>query len=326
MRKDLNKQLCERERVGSSRKYAAVRNKRKFSVANIDEDTDLPANESMLYRHRYGWNTKSLNENLNPLWGILRKAVGRKWDDFYSELSVVFDKRSVINNHILEHLYDKIIIDVKVGLDGRHYVREKYGTSDVAVDDLKYTFTEYYVNPTNGIICRLPNIRTYGQREKETRTKKRLAFLDTHICDDVSRTVYHKIDDTWFAFELIKAPFGTYEIVSPSKNPEEQFECYGKMLEWDRLPEYKKKVLGRVVFTGQTVRDEYFNKTVFLNSKTKRLESLSSTKKHIDYDFRQFIPLLNKGYYHANKRTVNKKDIKKLNEIMMRNKDQLLQA
>ena len=323
MRKDLNKQLCERERVGSRRlKYSAVRHKRKFTAMVIDEDTDLPVNESMQYR--YGWNTRNFNENLNPLWGILRKAVGRKWDDFYSELSATFDKRSVINNHILEHLYQKIAVNVTVGIDGRYYVREKYGTSDVAIDDLQYTFTDYFVDPKTGIICKLPNKKSWRQRGEESRRKKQLEFIEEHAYDDARKIAFHRINGTWFLFDIVKAPAASYHYAPPNEDKDALYECYGKQLEWDRLPEYKKKSLGRLIFKGDAVKDAYTGARVFLNTKTGRLETFLGAVRNVntskDHRLNILIPLLAKGYYHANKRTASKKEIRKIEELIRRSK------
>lgn len=320
MRKDLNKQLCERERIGSRRlKYSAVRHKRKFTAMVIDEDTDLPVNESMQYR--YGWNTRNFNENLNPLWGILRKAVGRKWDDFYSELSATFDKRSVINNHILEHLYQKILVNVHIDEDGRYYVFREYAVGRDYLEDIKYSFADYYVDPKTGIICKLESKLTWRQRQQAARLKKRLEYVEDHAYDAESNKAYHKINGVWFVFDLVEAPKARYEYVAPSKDPEELYDCYGKMLEWDRLPFYKQRAIGRGIFIGREVRDEYTGERVFFNTSTSRLEvSFGDAGVLKKTQLLKLIPALNKGHYHANKRTANKKEIRKIEELIRRSK------
>lgn len=320
MRKDLNKQLCERERQGSRRlKYSAVRHKRKFITSVIDEDTDLPINESMQYR--YGWNTKNFSENLNPLWGILRKAVGRKWDDFYSELSSIFDKRSVINNHILEHLYDKILVDVHLDADGRYYVLNKYTSGKDYIDDIRYAFADYYVDPQTGIICKLESKMTWRQRDQAARLKKKLEYVESHAYDSDSGKAYHKINDVWFVFDLVEAPKARYEYAAPSNDPAELYDCYGKLLEWDRLPFYKQRAIGRRIFIGSEARDEYTRDRVFFNTSTGRLEvSFRGVHNQKHDELFRFIPILNKGRYHANKRTASKKEIVKIEELIRRSK------
>lgn len=162
MRKDLNKQLCERARHGHAKRYGDIRRNRHLDrhfddQYDIDsEDINAPTyqtggnREGIKFRHSYHWNRKEFNEHLSPLYGIIRKAVGRKWDDFYSELKENFDTRSVINNHILEHLYDRIAVN---GLwydeDGVLMYRSSYrfNASPVAEDG-----PEYYVDPKDGII------------------------------------------------------------------------------------------------------------------------------------------------------------------------------
>jgi hypothetical protein len=114
MRSDLNKVICEHERRGSRDSYRQVRRKRSFALSE-----DSPAFESM--KARYGYNTKAFGEHLNPLYGQVRKAVGRRWDDFYSVLRRNFDTRSVINAHILQHLYDRFEKDCYIK-NGEIYV------------------------------------------------------------------------------------------------------------------------------------------------------------------------------------------------------------
>lgn len=118
MRDDMNKLLCEHERQGSSNCYHQVRNKR-----NLDRDPDMlevGGKEGMKYRHKrakgVGW--KSFGENLNPLYGWIRKQVNRPWDKAYSELCTTFDMRNTINQHILVHLFERIEINT-VWLNGK---------------------------------------------------------------------------------------------------------------------------------------------------------------------------------------------------------------
>ena len=82
-REDLNKLLCERQRIGSSMSFKDVRHAKRFAD---HEHT----REGM--KHRYGYDTKTLNENLTPLWGYIRKSVNRPWDLVYSDLVKVFEQ------------------------------------------------------------------------------------------------------------------------------------------------------------------------------------------------------------------------------------------
>lgn len=208
MRKDLNKQLCERARHGHSRHFGDVRRHRHLdepytkSYYTDDEDVAAPIHqtggfrEGIKHRHQYNWNTKSFNEHLTPLYGIIRKAVGRKWDDFYSELKENFDTRSVINNHILEHLYDRIAVgsDLWYDEDGVLMYRGYRGSPAEPITDRG---PEYYVDPKDGIIK--INVGNVGWRQYNARRRAedKAEKLKTHRVID-SDTELHKIDDVWF--------------------------------------------------------------------------------------------------------------------------------
>lgn len=198
MRADLNKQLCERERRGSRMRFKAVRHKKAHKDMGIEGET-LPASEGMTAR--YGWNTKDFNENLNPLYSQIRKAVGRPWAKFYSELCQNFDKRSVINQHILQHLYDRLSIHVRVK-KGELWVHERYGLNIPLKDSVT---VEYYVDPRDGIIKRnrayMTN-RSIG-REHNKALAKEEAEKTRWLDDD---NVLRKIGEVWFHFTMKDVP------------------------------------------------------------------------------------------------------------------------
>lgn len=217
MRTDLNKVLCERERHGSSWGYDETRNSKLFeqSYDRFEEVDDEPFHgvgsghrEGMKFR--YGYNTKSLSEHLSPLYGIIRKNVGRKWDKIYSELCEVFDTRSVINNHILEHLYDRVAKpeDTFIHENGQVYVRGGYrwGSEPIAG-----SYHEYYVDPRDGILKRNRHRQTYQQvarlrakREAEEEAKVR------RVIDD--KTELLNLEGLWYEVKFEDASgVTTYE-------------------------------------------------------------------------------------------------------------------
>lgn len=137
MREDLNKLLCERERIGHSDRYGSYRRLKHFKDESDIEDSDelftgVGSSHRESMKIRYGYDTKSFNENLNPLYGFIHKSVGKKWDKIYSEICKVFDKRSVINQHILIHLFQKVETkDIVVGTNGKLWYRPKIGRAHV---------------------------------------------------------------------------------------------------------------------------------------------------------------------------------------------------
>lgn len=149
MRKDLQKQLCEQERHGSSRSYKEVRRSREF---NVDYDEFVGGRESMTHRYRVKGIDKNLSENFAPLWGIIRTNAGRPWDKVYSELCEVFDMRNHVNAHIIVHLFDFVETKTFIGEDGEIWVGgRKYGKAE---EPLKSAYCEYYVHPKNGLLLK----------------------------------------------------------------------------------------------------------------------------------------------------------------------------
>ncbi len=187
MRSDLNKVICEHERRGSRDSYRRVRRKKAFLLTE-----DSPARESMTAR--YGYNTKDFGEHLNPLYGQVRKAVGRRWDAFYGELCRTFDRRSRINEHILQHLFDRFEKDCYLR-DSEIYVgptRFRYGGWRLR----DQTRIEFYVDPSDGIIKPNPWFGYVEPVEPGPATEVRIDR------DHVVR----KIGDLWFVFTMAEVP------------------------------------------------------------------------------------------------------------------------
>ena len=219
MRSDLNKQLCERERHGHAKDFGEYRRSRAHDEAfdyNADDGLDEPFRgvgsghrESM--KKRYGYDRKQFNENLRPLYGFIHKSVGRKWDDVYSEICSNFDKRSVINQHILIHLFQYVgVDDVIVGDDNKVYHRRfQYGANDIV--PINASYYKYYVDPRDGILKYNKYHQSYRQKWREEEKRRQEAELAVRrvISDDLE---LHNIDGSWFEikYETIK---GEREVV-----------------------------------------------------------------------------------------------------------------
>lgn len=275
MRKDLNKQLCERERSGSSKKYREVRHNKKFKL-DLNEDGSNAKQESMTYR--YGYDTKNFNENLTPLKGQVRKAVGKRWDTFYSEFCKNFDMRSVINQHILQHLdqYCERGIIVK---DGELYIRNENSYRDGKLRDSNYV--EFYVDPRDGIIKRN---KWYKNKKRQQATEPR-EKVKIEIDKD---NVLHFIEGVWFHFTLKDIAPGHYEYKKP-----ETVDTFNisyrkdrpKLKTWDQLDEYERKKFGEQRYIGEVVTDVFTgdklrNSTNFATHSKKRYHATKRTASH----------------------------------------------
>lgn len=201
MRKDLNKLLCEEERYGSSRSYKEVRNRKSFQ---IDEEEFSAGRESMTKRYSIAGINKNFGEHLNPLYGIVRKNVGRPWDDVYSELSEIFDFRSVINDHILVHLWDYVERYTYIGDDGKVWVRAGRYSSDRTLEN---AYCQYYIHPVTGVLLKNEKYESWKQsrrkHEEEAVAKKRR----TQIVISKTKELRRKDEDSpWFVCDLKLLP------------------------------------------------------------------------------------------------------------------------
>ena len=293
MRQDLNKVLCEHERYRSSETFAARRKAKKFTSNIGSEGENLFSRESM--RLRYGYERKSFSENLSPLYGAVRKAVGTRWDKFYSELCSTFDKRSVINQHILQHLND--FISVKTFLqDGDVCVVDSY----YGPRPIKTCRTEFFVDPRDGIIKKNKWYTNYKTEARKAVRQRKAEESKTYrkLSDTL---VLALVDGVWFEFELQPVPQGQTVYEKPANK--EYFKPYGigKDLSWDMLTLAQKQRLGVPKFTGKKAKDLFTGETVYCHNGYVYRSNVTD-HKHRNYDG---------NLYHATKKTASHKTLKK---------------
>lgn len=198
MRTDLNKVLCERERRGANRNHRPYRRMKKFAPDLDPVDGGPAGQEGMTYR--YGRDAKDFDEHLSPLYGQIRKAVGKPWNKFYSELCKVFDKRSVINQHILGHLRDFCEKDL-YEKDGKLYVKSQI-MSDLPLEEAR---CDFYVDPKDGIIKKNKHKKTYRQRLLARRLKEEKEKVKVYIpISDIQ--ALGKIGGIWFVLDIEEIP------------------------------------------------------------------------------------------------------------------------
>jgi hypothetical protein len=197
-----DKLICERERYGSKKSYHGVRRANDFQKRPGDEGENLLSREGIKRRYVHNWDAeaKSFSDKLNPLKGAVRKAVGRRWDDFYSELCSNFGPPTVVNKHIFIHLYSYIETHAFVQ-DGRVCVIQPY-RGLVLIED---SYSEFYVDPRDGLIKHTGRI--YSRRLARAAHKEKAEQERAKTFRKVSETVVmHKIDDVWFEFEMKPVP------------------------------------------------------------------------------------------------------------------------
>lgn len=299
MRSDLNKLLCEHERNGSRDHYKNYRKLKKFNPRTGEEFENLPAREGM--KLRYGWDCKSFGENLNPLYGAVRKAVGRPWNKFYSELCENFDKRSVINQHILVHLFQYVEVDTVFEENGELYVRSAYRPTE----RLRGSSVDYYVDPRDGILKLNKHRKSWKQAaaERQAEGARKLAERFRKIDDN---NVLHKIDGVWYHFELKEIPEGKivyekpYGFTQANVNPSWMKSQPPIFKTWEEMNESERQRFGSPKLVGASAFD-LFNSQTVVRTKHGLRSGSGGYIKPSDY-------MHNK--YHATKKTASHKLLK----------------
>jgi hypothetical protein len=139
MRADMFKVIVERPRWGA----------RHAPSVKLGKDKD-PHKQIGLKRH--AWEqapyTKSLNENLAPLVRFVRRQIGRRWDDVFSEICAGLDTGSTVKMHVRQHLPDVVLFGISRGRHGELLHRGFV----LRPDRGNWRGLELYVDPDDGVL------------------------------------------------------------------------------------------------------------------------------------------------------------------------------
>jgi hypothetical protein len=94
----------------------------------------------------------AFSENLNPLYRYLEAQVGRPWDKVYSEIRARVNADTAVQYHILQHLYDRLIVRVWRERDGTLWYQPRWGRP---VPLERSWQGRLYVCPDTGLIRRI---------------------------------------------------------------------------------------------------------------------------------------------------------------------------
>lgn len=194
MRDDMFKVIVERPRRGVGY-YHTLRNEyRAAKHFKIDHDfmvdDEYCASKQPMRSRHIGWDGKSFNENLNPLRRYLKRQVGRRWNDVYSEICKNLDTGSTVKQHVRDHLKDYVSTKTYRNEDGEVWSTQGYrGVSRVFPGD-------FYVE--NGILCEVivdgPNLNKRYRDVVLAREWKTLRVING--------VTYRKENDLWFRIEM----------------------------------------------------------------------------------------------------------------------------
>lgn len=310
MRPDFNKLLVERERIHHRDHYHNYRNVKGPKGAWGDDE--MGGRESMRVRYNHGYDRKSFNENLNPLYGWLRGCVGKKWDKCYSELCKTFDMRGVINAHILQHLWQSVEQHAFVSEKGAVMVHRNYfyqGRSSPHGEAIPIARCgkDYYICPKDGTLKKThkePRRSVIKQQIAEKRAKE---LAVKRVINE--KEVLHLIDGVWYHFDMLpipearivyEKPYGTdvfktgYQFLGTPNSRREKT--------WDELNQSERERFGKARIIGGTARDEFTDNVVYRDQ--KGVVHLGKGWFNVRRDRVQV------ERYHANKKTASKKQLK----------------
>lgn len=299
MRDDFAKTLVERERIHSWDKYHNYRNKKGPSGLTDDE---VGGRQSMRkpYNYNYGYDRKSFNENLNPLYGWVRSCLGKNWDKCYSELRKKFDARSVINQHILEHLWQVIETNTFVDEHGRSMARagrySLYGAVPVSECG-----SGYYVCPKSGMVREAHQKSKVAQKRlNEARRREELMQKERWLDKD---NVLRLIDGTWYHFEMRDSPLLTFTYVKPAHATSFVCGSWGKKVTktWGQMNQNERKEHGQRQLNGRPAID------VLTGAKVYRYEETATFGGRMGGQPR--VLMHGEARYHATKKTANHRQL-----------------
>src|ERR1700722_596161 len=215
MRSDLAKVVTERPRAGlrikSPKGYS--RNLQRFS------DEDHPKREKIRQKWKtYHNDAKVFTDLLGPLYGYLKKQVGRPWNKVYSEIAKKLPRKSLQGIHIQDHIFQFVELNV-VMIDGKphHKTQPRYSeiTEIYSVSGEKYP--DLYVNPDNGLLCKA--------KVKKIVRKNNQRLPGIKLYPGVQ---LHKIKDVWYEVKVKQYAFTFSTVLPPMED--KVLECYHQNL------------------------------------------------------------------------------------------------
>jgi hypothetical protein len=205
MRPDMQHLLVERGHAGRSWSFKRPKGWKARCRFRNEEDEQM---ESFIEPQRW----PAFSENLAPLYRFLEAQVGRPWDKVYSEIRAQVNADSAVQYHILQHLYDRLIVEVWRGADGQLWHRQ-WGEHRPLSD---YWRARLYVCPDTGLIRRIKRRR---EALPDQKTPDHLpATSDDHEYRDLNGQWYEvwwgtiNQDGTWVRAIVRKRQLGYKEL------------------------------------------------------------------------------------------------------------------
>lgn len=191
MRPDFKKILTERPRRNSGSGFKDVRRSHHGIIA----EDDVGGREGMRRPYDSRIFRKDFSDLLGPLYRFLHAQVGRPWDDVFSEIAIHTKGGSMIQQHLLQHVFRYVERRVWIGTDGRLY--DKRG------EDLISGFVrkEFYVDP-GGILCIVKRGKRVSYRWKDQKAPEEKKFPNGRL--------FRKLAGIWYEILMKEEPVYSY--------------------------------------------------------------------------------------------------------------------
>lgn len=191
MRPDFKKILTERPRRGSGSGFKDVRRAHQDHIT----DDDVGFKESMRRPYRRG--RKEFSDLLGPLHRFLNAQVGRSWDEVYSEIAVHTKGGSMIQQHLLQHVFRYVERRIWVGTDNR-----LYGKRGELLDG--WFRKEFYVHPIDGTLRAAPVRKRFTNRWVDPNTPEEMKLADGRLFRMLKGIWYEITITTYESFAWIR--------------------------------------------------------------------------------------------------------------------------
>ena len=161
------------------------RHHKKFDIDITDEELDNPSRMSMRKPHilaiPYGEDCRGVAADIRKMTRVLRKQVGRTWDEVQGEFLREYDSRTFEGYTIREWLDNIVEHNVIIHKNGN--------ITDARGLCLGYFWNDLYIHPETGILCLSPEQSKYRYT-----TPRKVWELDG--------TLYHEHEGIWYRVKM----------------------------------------------------------------------------------------------------------------------------
>ncbi len=140
MRHDIAKVITEVARSNSSDR--SKKTAWRLLPQEFFLDDHGPSKQSGSRYQGIDFSTKNQGDNLGPLRRFLQKRLGQRWEDIYSELCRVLDKRKLMDLHVLVHVRELVEINCCKDQNGQLRNADRHGA-----------IQGFYVDPDSRKLC-----------------------------------------------------------------------------------------------------------------------------------------------------------------------------